>query len=454
MIAYLPSIYPDELVYSWFCRYYVHSGCFTHKMALDDILYSRHNNPSKEFLGHLNPSAQKKIQSIYSFEKLILDHTMFPQYARFLPQERKKSALYHLAYEFCDAHQLFAVLPRTESDRFLKYCPACVAEDRKTYGETYWHRVHQIRNLTICPRHQCLLESSAVPATSAQTYTLCPAEEYAVNTLCPAEEYAVNLQPQPIKNDQLLAFSMYLTDVFNAPFDCESDISVIETLHNALKGSSYISANGKMRFPKRLADDLNAFYLDMGTKNIASFSQIQKTLNGESFDFSVICQIAFYLNISTENLLSTKKSSETPSVPHRAKEQISNWKTYDEELFPILEQLAKAIYSGQASTDGRPARVSERLIYQKLNLSAHRLERMPKCRAILKNYSESYEENWARRILWAYQKLKSERPSEPVFWSDIRDLSGVKKHNIEKVLPFLQKHTDKKTYAAIIEIIK
>ena len=92
MISYLPKIYPDELIYSWFCRYYVHSGCFTHKMALDDILYNRHNNPSKEFLGHLSLNAEKKIQALYPLEKLILDHTMFPQYARFLPSERKKVA--------------------------------------------------------------------------------------------------------------------------------------------------------------------------------------------------------------------------------------------------------------------------------------------------------------------------------------------------------------------------
>ena len=443
MISYLPPIYPDELVYSWFCRYYVHSGCFTHKMALDDILYNRHNNPSKEFIGHLSSDAKEKIQSIYSLEKLVLDHTMLPQYAHFLPSERKKNALYHLAHDFCNAHQLFPVLPRTENDQFLKYCPLCAEEDRTAYGETYWHRFHQIRNLTICPRHQCLLESSTVPATSAQTYTLCP-----------AEEYAVNLQSQPIKNDQLLAFSMYLTDIFNAPFDCESDISVIETLHNALKGSSYISANGKMRFPKRLADDLKSFYLSIGIENIASFSQIQKVLNGDSFDFSVVCQIAFYLNVPHEDLLSTKTLSEIPSVSHRVKEHILDWKTYDEKLFPILEQLAKAIYSGQASADGRPERVSERLIYQQLNLSAHRLEKMPLCRAILDHFSESYEENWARRIVWAYQKRKSERPNDPVFWSDIQDLSGVKKHNIEKVLPFLQKHTDTNTYNAIIKIIQ
>ena len=209
-----------------------------------------------------------------------------------------------------------------------------------------------------------------------------------------------------------------------------------------------------MRFPKRLADDLKSFYLGIGIENIASFSQIQKTLNGESFNFSVMCQIAFYLNISTENLLSTKATSETPSITHPTKEHIPDWKAYDEEIFPILEQLAGDIYTGKNSSDGRPGRLSERLIYQQLNLSAHRLEKMPKCQVVLARYSESYEENWARRIIWAYHKLKAKCPGKPIFWSDIRALSGVKKHNIEKVLPFLQKHADKKTCNTIMEIIQ
>lgn len=37
MIAYLPEIYPDELVYSWFCRYAVHSGYITNKQVLRDL---------------------------------------------------------------------------------------------------------------------------------------------------------------------------------------------------------------------------------------------------------------------------------------------------------------------------------------------------------------------------------------------------------------------------------
>ena len=31
MISYLPELYPDELVYSWFCRLYIHGGYLTHR---------------------------------------------------------------------------------------------------------------------------------------------------------------------------------------------------------------------------------------------------------------------------------------------------------------------------------------------------------------------------------------------------------------------------------------
>ena len=100
MIVYFPVIYPDELVYSWFCRYYVHSGCFSHRIAMQELFCKRSDNASKEFIGNLNPEAKKQIEQIYSLDKLIFNHTMYPQYARFIPLEQKKKALYHLKHDF------------------------------------------------------------------------------------------------------------------------------------------------------------------------------------------------------------------------------------------------------------------------------------------------------------------------------------------------------------------
>ena len=41
MISYFPAIYPDELVYSWLCRYYVHSGFFSSKSAMQELYCKR-----------------------------------------------------------------------------------------------------------------------------------------------------------------------------------------------------------------------------------------------------------------------------------------------------------------------------------------------------------------------------------------------------------------------------
>ena len=62
-----------------------------------------------------------------------------PQYARFIPLTEKKKALYHLGHDSCDVHHLFPVLPRNDGERYLRFCPSCVKEDRETYGEAYWH---------------------------------------------------------------------------------------------------------------------------------------------------------------------------------------------------------------------------------------------------------------------------------------------------------------------------
>lgn len=36
---------------------------------------------------------------------------------------------------------------------WMRYCPVCVREDRKSVGESYWHRIHQIQGVEVCPRH-------------------------------------------------------------------------------------------------------------------------------------------------------------------------------------------------------------------------------------------------------------------------------------------------------------
>lgn len=436
MIVYLPEIYPDELVYSWFCRCYIHSGFLTHSMALKELLNKRCNNPSKEFIGHLNREAKMEIEKMYSLDDLILNHTMFPQYARFLPVAQKEEALYRLKNDFCDVHHLFSILPRENGGQFLRFCPLCATEDRQTYGEAYWHKKHQIRNMKICTKHKCMLENSEVIAKSEQTYILCPAEIYIKDT-----------ETTNIKNFGEIEFAEYMNNIFDAPIDMEDDTPISAILYHGMNGTKYLKKSGRTRCTKMLADDIKSYYEKIGLDSIASIYQIQRTLLGNRFDFSVVCQIAFYLGMDMNELISpslTKKQVEKEQNTHYMKNAAPiDWRKYDEETAPLLEQLAKDIYNGNTNEIGRPKRVSEKAIYHKLELPKHRLDNMPKCRTIFEKYTESYGENYARRIVWAYKKLKEEKQNAIIYWSDIRLLSGVKKKNFSMAAPYLEKYAGK-----------
>lgn len=444
MIVYFPDIYPDELVYSWFCRYYVHSGCLSHKMALQELYCKRSDNPSKEFIGNITPGAMEQISRMYSMDELVLNHTMYLQYARFIPLEQKKTALFRLAYDFCDIHHLFAVLPRDEGEQHLRFCPLCVKEDRETYGETYWHRKHQIRNIGICTKHRCRLMESIVPAKSEQNYTFFPAENY-------VDDGKIVLENDTVK----VEYAEYLESVFDAPMDLENDIPISSILYDGMSRTKYLKPSGRSRYTKRLADDMYGFFVNMGVCSVASVYQIQRTLLDSGADFSVVCQIAFFLGMKPEELTDsslTLEQIQQEQDSHYMKDTVPvDWEQLDTETAPVLEKFIKGIYDGTANENGRPERVSERLVYREMNLQGHQLENMPKCKAIFERYTESYPENWARKIIWAYQKLKEE--GESIYWTDIRKLSGVKKKNIQLLIPYLMKHTEVDMANQIIMLI-
>ena len=223
-----------------------------------------------------------------------------------------------------------------------------------------------------------------------------------------------------------------------------------------MKDSQYIRTTGKSRFTQRFADDLKDFYEEMGLSDIATFYPIQNALRGEMFDFSVICQIAFFLGISVEELTNpklTKEQLEAEQLLHRKENNFIDWEKYDDELSPVLERFARGVYNGEANETGRPGLVSMILVDSELNLSGYRLKKLPKCRAVLEKYTESCAENQTRRVVWAYNKLKSE--GEKCIWpSDIQLLAGVNKKYIERVIPLLCKYTDKETENEIKKIFE
>ena len=97
----------------------------------------------------------------YSIDKFINEHTLFPLFQPFLPQDRVLllkeamrgekggSAYTRIGINICPIP-----LPKVEN---LRFCSACVIEDRSKWGECYWHRIHQAPGVAMCPVHKIVL---------------------------------------------------------------------------------------------------------------------------------------------------------------------------------------------------------------------------------------------------------------------------------------------------------
>ena len=353
MRMYFPEIYTDELVYSWFGRFAVHSG-YINSQLLQFLYCKRSDTPIKEFIGNLNSEARECIAKIYPLKELVLKHTMYPQYARFAPLDQRQDALYKLCNENCDMHHLFAVLPRCEKEQYLKYCPVCASEDRQKYAETYWHRKHQIRNIGICPKHKCRLRDSSVPAKSMSLYSFITAEEVIPNS----EEYTF------LNNQLQIKFAEYTEEIFDVSVDLEKDVPISAILYHAMKDTEYMKSTGNSRYMTKFVDDMTHFYEQIELNDIATMSRIQKTLlTGRGYDFSIACQIAFFLGMKMEALTDSQLSEEEikqEAESHYIKGSTApEWEEYDEKMSLAIENIAADIYSGAADNLGKPEKVTE-----------------------------------------------------------------------------------------------
>lgn len=95
---------------------------------------------------------------VLSIDDVLANHTLLPYYTRFFPADKKQQVWEALRA----GHGSGITSVRTQMPdgvEGLKYCPMCYQEDTAQYGEPYWHSVHQIPLLPLCPTHKVPLLS-------------------------------------------------------------------------------------------------------------------------------------------------------------------------------------------------------------------------------------------------------------------------------------------------------
>lgn len=166
MLGYFPDPYPDELFYS-LCARYSERMQYPGKTAVNQDLFGlARANASIDLPGHLEffGTVLPPGHSCGDLNRVIEQHTLWPFYRPFLSIERQQTVLSAMRGVAGYRPELHAgtvgtAIPRPE---WLRFCPKCVAEDRRQFGECYWHRTHQVYGVHLCPIHEVLLENSSV----------------------------------------------------------------------------------------------------------------------------------------------------------------------------------------------------------------------------------------------------------------------------------------------------
>lgn len=226
MLSYFPSLYPDELLYSWFARYHNHSGNKSSKQTMQELFGNMSSVAVVDFpnnleafyknIAHFNPP---------NINDLIENHTMYSYYTAFQSEAMKSRAIDYIKHGGKPGaiHMFLGIVASTIKNwQYLRFCSSCVQQDREKYGESYWHMSHQFPKVFYCHLHQELLHNSNIEFRNPHKHEFISAERADLTTL-----HLVNLYPLMTENHlkRLLEESISLINLIET-FETE-ELSVI-----------------------------------------------------------------------------------------------------------------------------------------------------------------------------------------------------------------------------------
>ncbi len=200
MISCFPDPYPDELLYSICARYSDRMQYPSKQSVVKELFGDKRIGARIELPGHLNDLVTAlPPESYYTVDRLIDNHTLLPFFSPFFPPElislvrdEMRGSSQQLSY----AH-LGLLAGHIHLFTYLRFCPLCVQEDKKQFGECYWHRLHQASGVEICPIHQVsVINSRVLKRNGGKTGTFISAEK-AISEIKP---YPLNVSVQDSEN--------------------------------------------------------------------------------------------------------------------------------------------------------------------------------------------------------------------------------------------------------------
>ncbi|MDF1688366.1 MAG: TnsD family Tn7-like transposition protein [Cycloclasticus sp.] len=169
-LSFFPSLLPDEPIYSLVARYHSELGYHSFKDTVTDLFGCRSLAANIELPSKLEVLSERLPWKHLNAGDFIWMHTAVPYYAFFISQELQLRLIQAVKRNSPPSAPavIGAMTQKIQSAAFLKYCEECVTNDREQFGNAYWHRVHQLPGLKVCPSHNVVLSTTEVSSKSSR----------------------------------------------------------------------------------------------------------------------------------------------------------------------------------------------------------------------------------------------------------------------------------------------
>ena len=438
MLGFFPEPYPDELLYSVLARYYIRSGYSNYIFAAEDLFKKHSVRPNFEYLTGLSDEVVDLLTKNQSFMDVLVGHTMYPYHCRFLPLDRRKAALQSIIRMDNNYHNMI-LFPKRRTTPTIRYCPMCAVEDRKHLGETYWHRIHQIFELPVCPIHYYYIVNTDYQLSGKSTPDLIPADIVIPQML----------DVNACENKRINLLAQYIETIFEMPIKMDDSISVAAVLKKRTENTKYRSPRGGICRIADLYKDFADYYSDQ-IDVIPKQWQIHKTLTDQRYDFWEISLLGFFLGVTPiefqkvakydvtqkdvfderiktlrEKGLSYPKIAEIMSASvdtiknavyatkKRSKPRARkggkpgrrplDWEKLDQEMLPKVIEMIDNLKNSD-----KPIRITLGSVARRVGLKSKQIDKLTRCKEEIEKHCQSQEEFWAQKVVWAWEELSKD----------------------------------------------
>jgi len=159
VLAFFPCTFPDESLYSVLGRYHRLAGNASERESLRELVGDAQHVIMADLPGTLQRLADALPGKRWTADRLIDELTLFPYFAPCLSPAQVAHARQAMQGATAEGvkMRLGLLASRIGGHIRLRFCQECRRQDADAFGQCYWHRIHQLPAVWMCPLHGCPL---------------------------------------------------------------------------------------------------------------------------------------------------------------------------------------------------------------------------------------------------------------------------------------------------------